>query len=133
MNKLGGSPVFPATISGVIRQLTDYFRRTWSAVNWLMDGFSGNTVSVTSAYTVTRGITRIFADATGGAFTVTLQPAAEVTDTEILIVRMNAGANAVTVDGDGSETINGSTTASLGSQYAFVHLVTNGTEWVNVA
>jgi hypothetical protein len=37
------------------------------------------------------------------------------------------------VDGDGSETINGSTTASLGSQYAFVHLVTNGTEWVNVA
>ena len=87
-------------------------------------------VSKTSAYTVTDDDAAILVDATGGAVTVTLPTAVGRTGQTYEIKRTNAGANAVTVDGNGAETIDGAATVSLSTQYATVRMVSDGTNWM---
>ena len=49
----------------------------------------------------------------------------------VTIVKVDAGAGSVTIDADGSETINGSATVSLASQYDFRTLIGDGaTGWI---
>ncbi len=45
------------------------------------------------------------------------------------IKKTDVSANAVTIDGNGAETIDGATTQSLPAQYDSMEVVTNGTEW----
>jgi hypothetical protein len=45
------------------------------------------------------------------------------------VMKVDSGAGSVTIDGNGSQTINGSATVSLASQYDYRTLVSNGTEW----
>jgi len=49
------------------------------------------------------------------------------------IKKTDASANAVTVDGNGAETIDGSTTVSLAAQWDFITVVSNGTNWIKIA
>jgi hypothetical protein len=76
--------------------------------------------SVTSATTVLPTDALLLCDATGGAFTVTLPEARSALGLRVTIKRTNAGANAVTVSRSGTDTIDGSNTTSLASQYARV-------------
>lgn len=72
----------------------------------------------------------ILADATGGAFSVTLPPVASTPNGySVIIKRVNSGANAVTVDGDGSETIDGTATKVLNAQYESISIVNNQSSW----
>lgn len=71
-------------------------------------------------------------DATAGTMSVNLQPAAECAGLELVVVKTDAGGNAVTVDPDSAETINGSATAALSSQYDTIRLVSTGTEWITL-
>lgn len=87
-------------------------------------------VSKTAAYSATVRDQLIKADATGGAFTVTLPTAVGATSKTYTIKRMNAGANAVTVACSGAETIDGSATYSLSSQYASVTVVSDNSNWL---
>lgn len=48
----------------------------------------------------------------------------------VTIFKVDAGAGSVTIDGDGSETINGATTVSLASQYDYRTLISDGTQWL---
>jgi len=84
--------------------------------------------SVSTTYTAlpTDGV--ILADATSAAFTVTLPAAANVTNQMYVVKKVDA-SNTVTVDADGSETIDGATTHSLSSQYDSVHVVSDGSNW----
>ena len=90
------------------------------------------TLSKTTTYTVgvvDHGKT-ILASATGGAFTITLPAVADAGDGfEITVVKTDSSANAVTLDGDGSETINGATTHAIGLQYQSATLRCNGSSW----
>jgi hypothetical protein len=123
------------------------FRFTWTRKN---DG-AGNTIlagdinslqaaveamqdvrTVTGAYTATSADETILADASGGAFTVTLPPAAGLVGKRFTIKRTSASNNVV-VDGNGSETIDGAGTKSLNSQYAFISIACNGANWFIVA
>lgn len=97
--------------------------------------FSG-TSTKTGTYTVVAADANkvIKCDASGGAFTVDLTAAATLGDGFIVtIVKTNAdtatSTNAVTIDANASETINGATTNRLQAQYAFVTLVCNGSNW----
>jgi len=45
------------------------------------------------------------------------------------VSKRDASANAVTLDGDSSETINGATTRALSSQYDSVTIVAMSSEW----
>lgn len=67
-------------------------------------------------------------DCTSGTFTVTL-PAAATAGNGFNVRILNSGAGTITVDGDGSETINGAANKTL-AQYQVVHLFCNGTGWV---
>lgn len=76
----------------------------------------------------------IVCDAAGGAFTVTLSPAATLQNGfEVTILKINAdtftGTNAVTIDADSTETINGALVNRLQTQYSFVTIVCNGSNF----
>lgn len=103
-----------------------------AAINAVADGYLFPVSEVTSNYTMAINDSLILADATGGAFTVTLKPAAECKCKLVVIKKTDASANSVTVDGDGSETIDGATTDSLASQYDVVRLMSDGTQWLKV-
>jgi len=86
-------------------------------------------IAVTAAYTVQALDRVILANATAGAFTVTLPTAVDRNGQQpITIKRVNGGANAVTI-GSTSGTIDGSATASLASQYSCKTVISDGTNW----
>ena len=89
-------------------------------------------VTKTAAYTITTDNRVILCDATSAAFTVTLPTAVGIEGREFTIVKTDSSVNAVTVDGNGSETINGATTKALSSQWDKVTVVSDGSNWVIV-
>lgn len=104
---------------------------------WTIDNSSATeqlwtTVTKTSNYTVTESDRDklILVDASGGAVTITLLAAATAGDGfRVAIKKIDNSANAVTVDGNASETIDGAATATISTQYDSENLVSNGTNW----
>lgn len=89
----------------------------------------------TANYTATANDGSIECDATGGAITITL-PAASGTGGRIFAIKKtDSSGNAVTIDANASETIDGATTISLASQYstAIIQCNTAGTAWLKLA
>ncbi len=72
----------------------------------------------------------LVADAAAGAVTVTLPPAASCPGREYVVKRVNSGANAVMVDADGSETIDGAADLTLAAQWDAVRVVSTGAAWI---
>lgn len=95
-------------------------------------GGEGTVDEKTAAYTVAvdDDTKTIAVDATAGAVTITLLAAATATDGfQITIKKTDSSANAVTVDGNGAELIDGAATFVLPLQYAGVTLRCDGTGW----
>ena len=78
--------------------------------------------TVTGTKTITAR-TYFRCDATGGAFAITLPLAQNLDGRIIIIKKMDATANAITVTRAGSDTIDGATTFVLTTQYDSVILV----------
>jgi len=93
-------------------------------------GFSAAVKTVTTTYAATGADNLILADATAGAFTITLPPASVSAPygSNIKVIKVDSTANAVTVARHGSDHINGSTLTSvyLSSQYASLDLTSDG-------
>jgi hypothetical protein len=90
--------------------------------------FLNSTVAKTADYTVTtadRG--RLFL--VSGSSTITLPKAADAGNGFAVAVKKTDSANTVTVDGDGTETLDGSTTRELNDQNETIILVSDGTNW----
>ena len=85
--------------------------------------------SVTATGNVVSGDYLIIADATGGAITMALPPAALVPGRIYAFKRVNSGANAVVIDPNASETIDGAATYTLSAQWNSVTIMSNGTAW----
>lgn len=69
-------------------------------------------------------------DASGGARTITLPPVADAGDGFLLgVKKTDSSLNAVTVDGDGSETIDGAATRTLDRQYSIEFYRCDGSAW----
>ena len=84
--------------------------------------------SLSSPYTV-GDETVIIADATGGNITVNLPAAAGATGRLYHVKKIDASANTVTLDGDGTETIDDALTQVLTAQYESVMIFSDGSEW----
>lgn len=82
-----------------------------------------------SPYTVGAANYTVTCDATSGAITVNLPAISGEEGRVVNIKKIDASANAVTVDGDSSETIDGSTTISITTQYESVTLQAGASEW----
>ena len=67
-------------------------------------------------------------DCTSNAITINL-PAASQAGRRYEIKKIDATSNAVTIDGNGSETIDGATTITITSQYESVTIVSDGQDW----
>lgn len=74
----------------------------------------------------------ILGNASGGAFSVYLPPAESAVYRLLVIKKIDASANAITVDPDGAETIDGSSSYSLSSQWDFLIIVSDGSSWYRI-
>ncbi len=88
-----------------------------------------NTVTKTGTYTPTINDHLVLCDTTGGSFAITLPPAGTVTGLILHIKKIDLNGNTVTIDGDGSETIDKGLTAIITTQFEVVSIQSDGTEW----
>ena len=88
--------------------------------------FAAGYVAKTATYTAT--ISDYTINCTANTFTVTLPTAVGITG-RIYIVK-NSGVGVITVDGDGSETIDGAATVVLGTQYESLTVMSTGASWI---
>jgi hypothetical protein len=84
---------------------------------------------VSSSTTAGEGDCTILCDATSGAITVTLPAAAGVPRRIYNVKKIDGGGNAITIDGNGAETIDGSTTVVFSAPNQTVSIQSDGTEW----
>jgi hypothetical protein len=105
----------------------NYDRRGWLYSLFKASQRRSKVVNKTSAYTVEADVWAVRVDATGGAVTITLPLSASWRGREIIVIKVDASANAVTVARSGSDVINGSASHSLASQYSKARYVADGT------
>lgn len=91
------------------------------------------TRTVTTTTTLVSSDHLVLVDATAGAVTIELPPAASKEGFQIAVKKIDSSVNAVTVDGSASETIDGATTKALSAQYDSVTVASDGTEWWVIA
>lgn len=82
----------------------------------------------TANYTATSFDQDILVDATSGPVTINLPTAVGRTD-PITIKKIDSSGNAVTIDGAGSETIDGALTRVLSTQWDYATLLPSGAAW----
>lgn len=85
--------------------------------------------TITSNRTLDKTDYHVRVDTAGGAVTVTLPTATTCTGRVYVIKRISAGVNNVTINTTSSQTIDGSTTRTLITQYASITVISNGTNW----
>ncbi|MBA3758926.1 MAG: hypothetical protein H0X07_00165 [Gemmatimonadales bacterium] len=109
---------------------------------WVDDGVSrfdgavtapnyANTIATKTAnYTVTAADGSIYADCTAGVVTLTLPTAVGIAGRIYHFKKTDAAANAMTLDGNGAETIDGALTLSTTTRYAAYTLQSDGANWM---
>ncbi len=91
-----------------------------------------NVVSITnsdSPYTASTSNHTIQANATSGAITVNLPTAVGNGGRTYYIKKTDSSGNAVTIDPNGAQTIDGSATVVLATQYANIFIESDGSNW----
>lgn len=86
-------------------------------------------VNKTANYTLHETDTVVRVDATSGAVTVALPAAATVAGMIFIIRKVDSSGNAVTIDPNGAETIDGAATKSLATQWASAMIMSNSISW----
>lgn len=92
-------------------------------------GAASAVTTITVDTTLTTAHNIVLVDASTGAVTLTLPAAAVYAGPGYTIKKIDASANAVTIDGSGAETIDETTTRILTMQYDAVEVMSDGTEW----
>jgi hypothetical protein len=86
-------------------------------------------VSKTTTYAATVADEYILCDASGGAFTVTLPTAVGINGKAFSIKKTDSSGNAVTVDADGTETIDGALTKLISAPYDTMKIISDNANW----
>jgi len=98
----------------------------------LSGGLFASTDEITngdSPYAVATGDYTILCDCSGGAIEVDFPAAADNTGRILTIKKIDSSVNAVTVDGNAAETIDGATTLVFSNQWDAYKLQCDGTAW----
>lgn len=83
----------------------------------------------TSAYTAQADDHTLLVNAASAAVTISLPPVSAKRYPYLVIKKVDSGTNAVTIDANGSETIDGGTTLTLYRQWEWVILHANESRW----
>jgi hypothetical protein len=104
---------------------------TWTAQSVLqLRGSMGvQIVSKSSSYTATANDYFILVDASGGAVTITLPASSGITGRVYNIKKTDSSGNAVIIDPNSTETIDGLGTMSTTTQYQAFTVVCDGSNW----
>ena len=86
-------------------------------------------VTAATTYAATSNNDVILCDATAGAFSVSLPAVATSIGMVVTIKKIDASANAITIDPNASETIDGVTTKQLTAQWNALTVACNGVAW----
>lgn len=110
---------------------TNYGIRVEGGISDFNGAMNLKQVSKTATYTADATDYTIFCNATSGAITINLPSAATsgVSGRVYVIKKTDNSANAVIVDGNAAETIDGAATYSLSTQYKYVTIQSNGANW----
>jgi len=140
--KLDPQSADPAAPSNGQLQMSDGTARTeglWQYIGgaWTQIPLSAGATTIdvktkTTTYTAAASDTCILADATGGAFTITLPAAASNSGQIYYISKIDSTAGAITIDGNASETVDGALTINLDRQYQSVILTNDGSNWFTI-
>lgn len=87
---------------------------------------------VTTTYELLPEDYMVEADSTSGAFTITLPALSTVPTGKVYMVSRVAGAGVVTIEGFGTETIEGELNVALSEIYERAHVVSGSTEWLYI-
>jgi len=104
-----------------------WFVSLYTQVKYLL--VSTVVTSITSDTTLTVNDYLSLVDASSAAVTMTLPSAASTNGQQFIIKKTDSSSNTVTIDGNGSETIDGDTTLVINFQYDSATLVSDGTSW----
>jgi hypothetical protein len=85
--------------------------------------------SKTANYTVTTGDSSVYADSSGGAFTLTLPTAVGNSGRVFTFFKTDTSVNLVTIDGAGTETINGDLTIAMGTKGDYLTIQSDNVNW----
>lgn len=91
--------------------------------------FSAKVTSTTTALTLTSSHYTVLCNASGGTFTITLPTAVGISGRIYNIKKIDSTGNAVTIDGNAAETIDGDTTKSLNLQNESITIQCDGSNW----
>lgn len=116
----------PATGSGLY--IADMARQVDIGFSDTIDAFR-SIRTITASATLGANDYTVLANAASGAVTVTLPAASTVTGQTFHVKKIDATANAVTLDGNGAETIDGAATKATTTQWASYSVQSNGTGW----
>lgn len=105
-----------------VRSIAFWVRRLFDLTTYQFEE-----ITTSQTIRVTRQVYLV--DASGGAVTITLPPAKDAKGEWVLIKKTNSGTPNVTVDGDGSETIDGSTTLTISGHNDHYKIASNGISW----
>lgn len=130
-NELGlGSISFPTnTDTDLTFALEELVRRARQNIDYLL---RPQVVTITGDYTADDVDYTILSNTASGNITVTLPDAATV-EQKILVIKHIAASGTTTVDGNGSQTIDGATTEGLTTQYQSIMIQSDGSNWQKLA
>lgn len=116
------------TTLGLVPYIVDQNHPSGSAT-WVLFGTRAEKVTVTAVTgTTTLGPNDKMMTLAAGTYTVTLDSAADLAG-ETIRFKFIGASGTVTLDGEGTETIDGSLTYAMSTQYEFVNLYSDGTNW----
>lgn len=130
------TPSTPASGYGAVYFKTDgelYVKNDAGTESQVSNQSTSSTLAVTTkttTYSATNADDVILCDATSAAFTVTLFAASGNTGKVLRLLKTDSSANAVTIDGNSSETIRGQANFKLSTQNESVEIVCDGTNWI---
>ena len=82
-----------------------------------------------TGYTLIGSDYAVLGNAVGGAITLNLPTAVGISGKIYVIKKIDASGNAITVDADGAETIDGALTFSIPGQYDSYTIISDGSNW----
>ena len=126
-----GAVTFAINWQGPTQTRENYFRDAQYFQNnvSLLGGVTNQIRTVTANYTALTTDSIILCNATSGNITITLYTAVGNAGRKLTIIKTDSSTNTVTIDGNSTETINGSLTQVLFTQHSTLTLVSNGTNW----